>query len=70
VCHSLIISSDLQHSPVSIVANGILELKREKEMDNVVDNDIQSFLDRFYMSRIGKWIAADDDIRSYLHERY
>ena len=42
-----------RHDPVvTTVANGILELKHLKGSD-AVDPAVQSFLDRFYMSRIG-----------------
>ncbi|RIA95267.1 mitochondrial branched-chain alpha-ketoacid dehydrogenase kinase-domain-containing protein [Glomus cerebriforme] len=42
-----------RHDPVvTTVAQGINEYKKHKESD-VIDIDIQAFLDRFYMSRIG-----------------
>ncbi|ORY03089.1 alpha-ketoacid dehydrogenase kinase [Basidiobolus meristosporus CBS 931.73] len=42
-----------RHDPVvTTIANGILEFKHSRNTDDV-DLDIQSFLDRFYMSRIG-----------------
>lgn len=42
-----------RHNPVvSTVANGISEYKRHKTK-TVIETDIQAFLDRFYMSRIG-----------------
>jgi len=34
------------------IAQGILELKQAKR-SYIVDTDVQAFLDRFYMSRIG-----------------
>jgi pyruvate dehydrogenase kinase 2/3/4 len=37
---------------VTTVAQGILEWKRKKQRLQI-DSNIQSFLDRFYMSRIG-----------------
>ncbi|OZJ02337.1 hypothetical protein BZG36_04592 [Bifiguratus adelaidae] len=40
-----------RHDPV-VTTMGILEFK-EHRSSNVVDTDIQAFLDRFYMSRIG-----------------
>src|SRR6266536_412162 len=39
-------------SVVTTVAQGILEYKRKRQRMQI-DNNIQSFLDRFYMSRIG-----------------
>ncbi|KAI9469335.1 mitochondrial branched-chain alpha-ketoacid dehydrogenase kinase-domain-containing protein [Zychaea mexicana] len=42
-----------RHDPVvTTVAQGILEFK-EKRKSNLIDTDVQQFLDRFYMSRIG-----------------
>ncbi|KAK3808332.1 MAG: mitochondrial branched-chain alpha-ketoacid dehydrogenase kinase-domain-containing protein [Benniella sp.] len=42
-----------RHDPVvTTVAQGILEFKQSKKSHNV-DTDVQAFLDRFYMSRIG-----------------
>lgn len=42
-----------RHDPVvTTLANGILELKSHQGL-KLVDSQIQSFLDRFYMSRIG-----------------
>ncbi|KAF9164371.1 hypothetical protein DFQ27_001866 [Actinomortierella ambigua] len=42
-----------RHDPVvTTVAHGILEFKESKR-SNLVDTDVQAFLDRFYMSRIG-----------------
>lgn len=42
-----------RHDPVvTTVARGVLEYKREKSTPNI-DKSIQTFLDRFYMSRIG-----------------
>ncbi|KAF9432652.1 hypothetical protein BGZ76_010506 [Entomortierella beljakovae] len=42
-----------RHDPVvTTVAQGILEFKQSKP-SHVVDTDVQAFLDRFYMSRIG-----------------
>lgn len=42
-----------RHDPVvTTVAQGILEYKQHKK-STIIDTDIQSFLDRFYMSRIG-----------------
>ena len=42
-----------RHDPVvTTVAQGILEYK-EKRKANLIDTDVQQFLDRFYMSRIG-----------------
>lgn len=42
-----------RHDPVvTTMAQGILEYK-EKRGTEVVDGDVQQFLDRFYMSRIG-----------------
>ena len=42
-----------RHDPVvTTVAQGILEYK-EKHNANLIDTDVQQFLDRFYMSRIG-----------------
>ena len=42
-----------RHDPVvTTVAQGILEYKRKRQRMQI-DNNIQAFLDRFYMSRIG-----------------
>ncbi|KAL1929908.1 hypothetical protein VTP01DRAFT_1062 [Rhizomucor pusillus] len=42
-----------RHDPVvTTVAQGILEYK-ERLKSNMIDTDVQQFLDRFYMSRIG-----------------
>ena len=43
-----------RHDPVvTTVAQGIFELKKDKHSDKQVERTIQTFLDRFYMSRIG-----------------
>lgn len=34
------------------MAQGVLELKESHKIDHQVENSIQYFLDRFYMSRI------------------
>jgi pyruvate dehydrogenase kinase 2/3/4 len=42
-----------RHDPtVATVAQGVIEWKHSKKQ-NIIDHSIQSFLDRFYMSRIG-----------------
>ncbi|CDR41815.1 CYFA0S08e00364g1_1 [Cyberlindnera fabianii] len=42
-----------RHDPtVATVAQGVIEWKQSKKQ-NLIDHSIQSFLDRFYMSRIG-----------------
>lgn len=42
-----------RHDPtVTTVAGGVLEWKR-KNRSRVIGSDVQMFLDRFYMSRIG-----------------
>ncbi|KAJ8657901.1 hypothetical protein O0I10_006429 [Lichtheimia ornata] len=42
-----------RHDPVvTTVAQGILEYKEQKKSP-IIDTDVQAFLDRFYMSRIG-----------------
>lgn len=42
-----------RHDPVvTTVAQGILEFKRDRQSPHI-DRSIQTFLDRFYMSRIG-----------------
>lgn len=44
-----------RHDPVvTTVAQGILEFKRDRRSTHI-DRSIQTFLDRFYMSRIGRW---------------
>lgn len=43
-----------RHDPVvTTIAQGIFELKKGKPQDKQVERTIQTFLDRFYMSRIG-----------------
>lgn len=43
-----------RHDPVvTTIAQGILEFKRDSKSTNI-DRSIQTFLDRFYMSRIGE----------------
>jgi hypothetical protein len=43
-----------RHDPVvTTVAQGILEFKRDRRSTHI-DRSIQTFLDRFYMSRIGR----------------
>lgn len=43
-----------RHDPtVATIAKGVLEWKHENGKSDVIDSQIQSFLDRFYMSRIG-----------------
>lgn len=47
-----------RHDPVvTTVAQGILEFKRDKRSTHI-DRSIQTFLDRFYMSRIGENASA------------
>lgn len=42
-----------RHDPVvTTIAQGILEFKKEQKSDRI-EREIQTFLDRFYMSRIG-----------------
>lgn len=42
-----------RHDPVvTTIAQGILEFKKESK-EGRIDRSIQTFLDRFYMSRIG-----------------
>lgn len=42
-----------RHDPVvTTIAQGIIEFKRESKSKQI-DRSIQTFLDRFYMSRIG-----------------
>jgi pyruvate dehydrogenase kinase 2/3/4 len=44
-----------RHDPVvTTIAQGILEFKRESKSKQI-DRSIQTFLDRFYMSRIGEF---------------
>lgn len=44
-----------RHDPVvTTVAQGILEFKRDRQSAHI-DRSIQTFLDRFYMSRIGAY---------------
>ncbi|KAI9232760.1 MAG: mitochondrial branched-chain alpha-ketoacid dehydrogenase kinase-domain-containing protein [Podila humilis] len=47
-CYSLLVLASNQKK----TAQGILEFKQSK-MSHLVDTDVQAFLDRFYMSRIG-----------------
>lgn len=47
-----------RHDPVvTTVAQGILEFKRDRKSTHI-DRSIQTFLDRFYMSRIGTTIPS------------
>lgn len=47
-----------RHDPVvTTIAQGILEFKRESKSPHI-DRSIQTFLDRFYMSRIGEWLEV------------
>lgn len=50
-----------RHDPVvTTIAQGILEFKRESSSAQI-DKSIQTFLDRFYMSRIGACRARCSD---------
>lgn len=43
-----------RHDPtVATVAQGVIEWKHSSKKNEIIDHSIQSFLDRFYMSRIG-----------------
>ncbi|KAH3685869.1 hypothetical protein WICPIJ_003158 [Wickerhamomyces pijperi] len=43
-----------RHDPtVATVAQGVIEWKNASKQNQIIDHSIQSFLDRFYMSRIG-----------------
>ncbi|KAL7336538.1 mitochondrial branched-chain alpha-ketoacid dehydrogenase kinase-domain-containing protein [Rhodotorula toruloides] len=62
-----------RHDPVvTTVAQGILEFKRERKSPHI-DRSIQTFLDRFYMSRIGIRVLIGQHIalnRLEPHEDY
>jgi pyruvate dehydrogenase kinase 2/3/4 len=52
-CNSLINIRDRHSDVVQTMAHGILELKESQNgVDSQMENSIQYFLDRFYMSRI------------------
>lgn len=48
----IFLSTQLLHLAIEKTAQGILEFKQSKK-SHLVDTDVQAFLDRFYMSRIG-----------------
>jgi hypothetical protein len=50
-----------------IIAQGILEFKQSKK-SHLVDTDVQAFLDRFYMSRIGIRMLIGMVTLSYLEQ--
>ncbi|XP_061381271.1 pyruvate dehydrogenase (acetyl-transferring) kinase, mitochondrial isoform X2 [Danaus plexippus] len=51
-CERLVLIRNRHSDVVQTMAQGVLELKESHEVDPGIENSIQYFLDRFYMSRI------------------
>lgn len=51
-CQALVKIRNRHTDVVQTMAQGVLELKESHEVDQAMENSIQYFLDRFYMSRI------------------
>jgi hypothetical protein len=51
-CQALVKIRNRHTDVVQTMAQGVLELKESHKVDHQIENSIQYFLDRFYMSRI------------------
>lgn len=69
-CKTLIKIRNRHSDVVQTMAQGVLELKDSFEIDLPTENNIQYFLDRFYMSRIGIRMLINQHSKFNIFEMY